>query len=160
MSHSLDTRDPTFVEDLLKSDKAVWSVARHLRLRGATITLPPITIRGDDEDISDCSDHGDMTVTWRGRDYLVEVKHRPDLTFRRLSDFPYPTIIVDTQHHWEALEVKPHSYYVCNADLTGAVVVTSATADRWVPVEKWDTKRNRARKFLECPLILCQYREF
>jgi hypothetical protein len=151
---NLDEIDPTFVQDLAASEKSVWLVARWMRSEyGLAVTVRPTFVRGDPSVASDYSDSGDLEISQR-----VEVKHRPGLQFCSLDEFPYSTVIVDVAHAWDNARPKPIAYVICNADITGAIIVDAKrTSSQWIRVTKPDTKRGRERTFYECPKLLCSY---
>ena len=151
-----DKIDPSFLLDLQKSDEVTWIIARNLRLNGFEVTLPPIKIRPDSGQIKGYGDDGDLRVS----NSVVEVKQRPDLSFERLEDFPYSSIIVDVVHHWEEMKVKPSYYVIVNAGMTGAIIVNGNTRDKWTVSRRWDNKRKRERTFFLVGVEYCNYWNF
>ena len=144
VTNNFDIIDPDFVKDLLKSDLATFLVAQKLRLKGHTVTLPPIKIRPDTSQIREYADSGDLLVG----DKIVEVKQRPDLEFNSLEEFPYSTLIVDVKHHYDNLTTKPSHYIICNSGLNGAIIVpVKDTFNSWTTSTRWDRKRGRERTF-------------
>jgi hypothetical protein len=151
-----DKIDPHFLEDLRKSDEVTCLIARNLRLNGFSVTLPPINVRGHYSQMKDYTDDGDLRIA----NSIVEVKQRPDLHFSGIQDFPYSDIIVDVTHHYDSMSQKPAYYVICNADLTGAIVVSGKTFGSWTISRRWDNKRGRERTFYLVPTRLCNYWDF
>lgn len=157
----LDRIDPSFLDDLDASRNALWKVARHLSAVGHEVTVPPTVKRGPDDAIARFADRGDIWIRWRSRRFRVEVKHRPGLRFHDIGSFPYQgETIVDVAHAWDAANPKPVAYYVCNADLTGALLIRGSTFRHWRRESRPDRTRHRIRTFLFCPLCLCNYVQF
>ena len=154
--NNFDTIDPNFKKDLLDSDYSTWIVARNLRLNGYSVTLPPIGIRPDTTAIREYADNGDLIVNGS----IIEVKHRPDLKFGGLDEFPYSTLIVDVKHHFDSLEVKPKYYVICNSTLSGAIIVSGKTFEKWTTSTRWDNKRGRTRTFYLVDTRLCNFWNF
>lgn len=154
--NNFDTIDPNFIKDLLASDLSTWIVARNLRLSGYTVTLPPIGIRPDTGRIREYADSGDLVVNGN----VIEVKHRPDLQFGGLKEFPYNSVIVDVAHHYDGLVVKPRYYVICNSTLSGAIIVSGKTFGKWTESTRWDNKRKRMRTFYLVDTRLCNFWDF
>jgi hypothetical protein len=154
--NDFNTIDPNFIQDLLNSDLSTWIVARNLRLNGYSVTLPPIRIRPDTTEIREYADTGDLIVNGS----IIEVKHRPDLAFNGLSEFPYGSVIIDVKHHFNSLEVKPKYYVICNSTLSGAIIVSNKTFGKWETSTRWDNKRKRMRTFYLVSRELCNFWKF
>jgi hypothetical protein len=154
--NNFDTIDPSFKKDLLDSDYSTWIVARNLRLNGYTVILPPIGIRPDTSVIREYGDSGDLVVNGN----VIEVKHRPDLKFGGLEEFPYGSVIVDVKHHFDSLEVKPKYYVICNSTLSGAIIVSGKTFGKWTTSTRWDSKRGRMRTFYLVDTRYCNFWDF
>ncbi len=152
----LNTIDPDFIKDLLNSDRATWIVAQNLRLNGYTISLPPINIRPNTTLIKQYGDSGDLLVGSN----VIEVKQRPDIDFNNLQEFPYKTIIIDVKHHYDNLKTPPLYYVICNSNLTGAIIVSNKTRNKWTESTRWDNKRKRSRTFYLVELDYCNYWDF
>jgi hypothetical protein len=151
MTTDLDSTDPGFVEDFLASDEAVWAVARRLRLKGHTVHIPPIRIRKRAQDRAEFMDNGDLRAFKLGKPaFTVEVKQRLDFDFSGKLDYPFPTVFVDNVHHWDAMRPVPAWVFVCNLDLTVALVVSGLSRPTWTIRRFKD--RGRTRQCYECPM--------
>lgn len=144
--------DPRFIEDLAASERAVWIVAQYLQRKGKPVSVEPMRVRDNIEDMAEFADHGDLTIRER-----IEVKHRNELNFNAPHEFPYPSIIVDVAHAWDRAFPKPMGYFITNADITAAFYVSGSTAKHWKKTTKFDNARRRERTFYECPLQLCKF---
>ena len=155
---SFDELDPTFEEDLLFSSESVERIRCWLENRGYLVEVPELVVRPDEKVMSEYSDDGDLLVSGGkiGEQVRIEVKHRVDMEFTSLDDFPYSSIIVDVCHAWDKADPKPYAYFILNKDMTAAIYVHGTTSERWMKKELWDRKRNRFRKFYMCSLHLCK----
>jgi len=154
--NDFNTIDHNFIQDLMNSDLSTWIVARNLRLNGYSVTLPPIRIRPDTTEIREYGDTGDLMVNGN----IIEVKHRPDLAFGCLEDFPYGSVIIDVAHHYDGMEIKPKYYVICNSILSGAIIVSGKTKERWTTSTRWDNKRKRMRTFYLVGTEMCNFWKF
>ncbi len=149
----LDRDDPTFLEDLRRSNTSVEIAAKWLAGRGHPVIVRPVIERPDPSVRGEYGDDGDLEIIQR-----VEVKQRIGLTFTSKDDFPYPTIIVDVCHSYDRARPKPYAYIILNREMSGALIVDVKTTRRdWVKVDKFDRHTNRQRSFYECPLELVSY---
>lgn len=153
---NLDKTDPTFVQDLLTSDYSVFVIAQKLRLSGFSVFLPAIKIRPDVSQIQEFGDSGDLMIG----SSVIEVKHRPDINFNSLEEFPYSSIIVDTTGHLDSLKKIPAYYIICNRSIDGGAIINTQTKPKWQVSRRWDNKRKRERSFYICPKELCNYWDF
>ena len=138
MTHQKDIDDPTFVRDLLESQRIVWLVAEWLHDQGNNVWIPATVVRPDPSVSHEFSDLGDIYLTgglagdgFVKTDRLVEVKHRPTLSFTKRSDYPYPTVIVDQKSRFDAKPTKPDGYVIVNREKTHAAVVYCKTQAAW-----------------------------
>jgi hypothetical protein len=150
---SLDQRDPTFVDDLMKSPEAVAVAARWLAEEwGLKVEVPEIKCRPDVSQFSEYSDDGDLFIHQK-----IEVKRR-SLKFSSLETYPYPTAIVDNCHAWDRARPKPYAYFLFNHDLTGFLLCKTSTRPHWKKHTGYQEKRGRVRSVYLCPVELCEYR--
>jgi hypothetical protein len=152
--------DPTFIEDLIASEGAVWKAIRWLYGKlSCDVTIRGRKIRESISDISDWDDRGDLVIH-RGQDpERIEVKRR-SLHFTNLSNYPYPTVIVDVAHTFDRAEIKPTAYLIFNDHLTHVIVIsTKKTRESWTRTERPDHGKNRVRTFYECPKELVYFYE-
>lgn len=150
----LDVTDPTFVDDLVRSDCHVRQVARWLVNRfGYQVTVMPLKIRPNPSEMAEYADHGDLYIERVGR---IEVKQRL-LEFDSLDSYPYATVIVDVVHTWERANPRPAGYVITNKDVTCCLVVRHDTSESWTTAVRLDRAKGRTRRFLECPLALCRF---
>jgi hypothetical protein len=160
----IQENDPHFERDLRASDRAVLVVANWLQRRGNAVLLPPIKVTPSIAERWQYTDQGDLFIlgakSGRSLRTRIEVKHRLDIEFQSVEQFPYPSVIVDLEHCWKNADPKPHSYLICNKSLTGALQIKGSTAVQWKQVWKKDRFKNRDRLFLEAAIGLCEYRSF
>lgn len=150
MAYDYEIDDPTFIEDLRKSQGAVGVATDWLSKQGYPVIVRPTFERPDVSAIAEFSDHGDLEIVQR-----VEVKRRPNMAFTSKQDFPYSTIIVDACHCYDKAHPKPYSYIIFNQDMTTAFIVnTRETSRSWLKTSKFDAGKNRQREFYECPVHL------
>ena len=150
--------DPSFVNDLKKSDNHVDKVVDWLQKQGVQAKKKTIRIRGQVKEMSKFSDDGDIEIIWKNKKEIVEVKQRR-LNFTSAKDFPYQSIIVDAAHIWEKANPKPITHILTNEKITHCVIVWRKTSSQWKHVEKWDRFKKRKRRFFECPIALLEFRQ-
>lgn len=142
--------DPSFIEDLRKSQEAVRVATQWLSAKGYPVIVRPTFERPDTDAIAEFSDHGDLEIVQR-----VEVKRRVGLDFTSKDDFPYSTLIVDACHCFDKAHPKPYAYIIFNKDMSAAFVVnTKETMKEWKTTRRHDAKKARDRSFYECPVSL------
>lgn len=152
--HYLDIVDPTFTDDLRKSERAVAVAARWLEAHGHAVTIHPIEIRPDPSQRADFYDDGDLTVDGQ----RVEVKRR----FHRFGDFhsaesfPDYWVIVDTKSGFDRADPKPVFYMIFNESMTGFLRVNCDTQHYWRDYERLDQNK-RPCVFYECPRTATEY---
>ena len=146
-----DRDDPTFVQDLLRSDVHVDLIARWLFGSGYDPVVPPLRVRDAPENMRQYADAGDIFVG----NHRIECKQR-GLRFTGLSDFPYPTIIVDAAHCWDNADTKPFCYMLTDKKIESCVVVRASTYPFWCKTNKYDAAKHRHRAFYECPIGRCE----
>jgi hypothetical protein len=173
----LDKIDPTFKKDLERSRKAVYVAAHWLNNRGHAVVVPANKVRPTAEDRVDYSDFGDLLValgretiddiaTFNGLD-IVEVKQRfnnpkypnANMDFKSRDEFPYPTVMVGIQSHYDKLFPEPVFTIIFNQSLTGCLTIQRATKGEWKVVEKWVEKNGRKNTCYECPKELTAYHD-
>jgi hypothetical protein len=152
LSH-YEKHDPTFAEDLLKSQKSVWAVARWLQERfHLPVSLRPINIRPKIEDMLDYVDQGDIEVIRR-----IEVKHR-NVDFTHAGDYPYRTVSVTTAPSFDRANPKPTAYIIVNRAMTHCIIINvAATRKDWVLERKHWKAKMRDQHLYMCPVELCQF---
>jgi len=151
----MERDDPTFVDDLFASMETVWLVARTLQARGLPVVVQPLFVRPKIEDLNQYTDHGDLAIVQR-----VEVKRRiraKDAAFTSASDYPFPSIMVDTAHTWDNAKPKPYAYVIVNGAGTAAAIIHGSTCRSWRKVTRYDKYRHRERTFYVCPTTLARF---
>ena len=143
--------DPSFVDDLKRSQSSVWMVARWLNERGYNVVVRPLRIRESVEQMAEYGDLGDLEIIQR-----VEVKQR-EVAFTGATDYPFPTVIVDVAHTWDRARPKPHAYIIVSQDKSTAAIVMGASFSQWVKVERFDAAKKRNRTFYEAPLSVVRF---
>lgn len=144
-----DATDPTFVDDLAKSQESVSVVSKWLVSLGYPVVVRPTFVRPSAEDAMDFSDCGDLEIIQR-----VEVKRR-HIAFTSKDDFPYKTVFVDVCHAFDKAHPKPFAYVILNEQMTYAFIVdVKSTKKLWSRVATMDTGKHRERTFYQCPINL------
>jgi len=153
---NLDQKDPSFVQDILKSHLAVLVIGAWLiDVWKYPTTVHPQRIRPDVEDWEEYQDEGDLTFIKDGESRRGEVKDRPSLHFTRRDKFPFPTVIVEKVRRWDEAVEKPYCFFIVNYQLTRVFVVKAETSSHWVKA----IRPNHGRDGLvyECPIELALY---
>ena len=146
----LDSIDPTFTQDFSESHSAVLVVAQWLATKGYDVTVPAPRVRPSATHRRKYADHGDLMVHKR-----LEVKHRKNLSFTCMNDYPYPTILVDVCHSWDNANPKAEAYVILDVDMSHAAIVLGTTAGQWQREELYS--RNRMRMHYVCDKSLCTF---
>jgi hypothetical protein len=145
---NLDVTDPTFVDDLHKSDAAVLRVAEWLRSEGYAVIIPPLVTRPSSEQAADYADSGDLKMLLG-----IEVKQRPDIDFTGAHDFPYPSIIVDQKRDFDRKREVPERYFIVNKSMTVAAVIgVRSTKQHWKVASRYNSKTGRTSEYYEVAL--------
>src|SRR5687767_882994 len=144
-----DRVDPSFVDDLKRSDAAVRRVADYIRRQGWEVRVPALRVRPTATEMAAFADDGDLFARKAGGAW-----RRIEITVRRFAfdgpaGWPYPTVIFSTVHAWRAADPKPFLMVRLSQDLACAAIVGDWTREHWREVKKFD--RGRTRSFLECP---------
>lgn len=148
----LDKTDPTFVDDLRRSQRWPVVIAHWFQKRGFDVIIRGQRIRPSADERFAFADGGDLHVLQR-----IEVKHRPDIDFDSVESFPYDEIIVDVAHSWDKARPKPFAYFIVNASGTGAFIVYGRFEREWRRGRCFDNHAGREREFLYCPMRLVKY---
>ena len=144
-------RDKLFSGDIIKSYKAVYHMANWWDQRQVPVQVPvlssiPVTPLSDKVTVSDGGK--DLLVGHkRGK---VEIKHRWDMTFQSVDEFPFDTINVDVKHKID--NFGPAFLYVfLNGDLSCALFLRpSRTRDYWAEDRRHDRRIGRVRNYYLC----------
>jgi hypothetical protein len=141
---NLDECDPTFVQDLINSDKYVdMAIDWYLREdMGYQITKPITRIRKEAEQWRSFSDTGDFFIKGKG---WVDAKHR-------LIDFPpypFPTVFIVSKNEFD--NNPCWQYFLINKKCTHALIINASTFENWITVTQWIEKRGRYRKLYVAP---------
>lgn len=147
--------DADFIAALSESQQYVEQVAGWLRRNGYEVDVPALRIRPDRAQRFEYSDDGDLFVKER-----VEVKHRPDLKFTGLHDFPFPTVVVDAAHRIEKARPLPMAWVILNATGSAAIIVHRTSRKHWQRVELYNRKDAERKPYYTCPLQHCQFVTF
>lgn len=158
--HAYDRDDPTFVEDLKRSDEIVTRVARWFAARGYQVRKPELRVRPTAEEMASYRDGGDLYACKPGEpESRIEVTARTfDFTCR--ADYPHPIMLVDTVHAWNLADPKPALYLRFNCRLTHAAMIDGSTHGQWWPMKRFDRARGRERSFWMCSLDIVNFRQF
>jgi hypothetical protein len=179
LSSSLETNDPTFVQDLLHSHTHVQQIAQKITDIFANhpewqdlfsrVDVPKVQIRPSIDKIHEFSDDGDMFVVFKkGTEFIelrVEVKQRK-LNFKSVDSFPYKDINVDVCHTFDesrtSIKKKPiFGYVITNEQSTSILCIPSDTFSEWRKSNDFDRFKNRYRNFYYAPKsCACELTDF
>lgn len=139
--------DALFTTECRKGHAWERYVASFLSLQGLHVDVKPQHIRNH---VSQRHRYKN-TVDLSCEGALIEVKSR-HLVFHTPSDFPHPTIFVDTVSGWDAKYPKPDAL-LCVSQQTGAMIClgTSKTSSQWGVSVKRDHTRGIEDSFYEAP---------
>ena len=125
-----------FVRDFNRSKKSVRKVARALRRQGFKVRVPPMELTG-------IPDICDIYMQVNGELKQAEVKHSRTLTFTSLDDINYKEVMIDSDYRIENREPgKLYAYFLCNKDLTKALIVKNYTRHLWHKEKKFVQREN------------------
>jgi hypothetical protein len=148
-----DAIDPTFKSDLIASDTFVDIVAKWYRnthgYKVITFPLPVHPGNGPDPDYTDACD---MEIV-----LPIDVK-RLTRPFTSVDTYPFPgePIFVETVQSYDRKPIKPALHVLLNPDVTGCLIIKSATRPHWTVMEK--PSRGRMRSFYACPRNLVEFK--
>ena len=128
----LDDLNPTFVDDLRRSDLAVRHVAAWLRRLGHNVTVPPLRVRPSVAERAAYRDAGDLYIHDIPPDPLrVEVKRLWSVSFTCAADFPFASLFIMAVHKWTRATPRPYAVVVLDAAMHTAAVIDGRTANTW-----------------------------
>jgi hypothetical protein len=140
---NLDERDPTFVQDLVNSNKYVdMAIDWYLREdKGYRITKPVTKIRRFSGEWKSYSDRGDFQIIDFG---YVDVKHREHINF---PPYPYKDVYICNVHAFDNHPIW--QYFIIAEDCKHALIINGDTSRGWTPVTC--ESRGRQRSFYTAP---------
>jgi hypothetical protein len=139
--------DPTFVEDIQRSEQAVWDACRWISDKfGIDVQKPPLQIRESIQEMYSAGDNGDIMSIWP-----IEVKHREDHDFSSVADYPFPLMLLSKVRAFEQKRVKPIMFLIVNRSRTGLISYNLRDIQNHLVVE---TIKN-PRTGLPCECLLC-----
>jgi hypothetical protein len=145
-----------FVRNLEISQEAVELVVDWLAGYGYDVTLLPHTVAPTKEERFQHMDQGDIMIRQR-----VEIKHRVDIDFQSVKDFPFDTIIVDEKYKIDKRSINTlHAYVIVNKSKTGCLVIPKNTYPNWIVEERFDSKEGAPRVFYLCPKSFAIFKRF
>ena len=98
---------PAFEIDLIESHRHVVRMAYELTLKGHDVMIPGLHIRPDVTQRASFTDSGDLRVKWNDKWRTVEVKHRRNIPFTSMQDYPYERVIVDSCISYDRKQPPP-----------------------------------------------------
>lgn len=126
---------------LLKSNDAVWSVARYLHSFKHTITIPALHIADSLDQYKEHVDEGDIILHRNGNKEKIEVKHQ-SWNWTSHNDIPWNSIIVCAKKSYDRHKEKPSAYFLVNQQLSHALVVSTQTYHSWVVKDIHDKQKD------------------
>lgn len=144
-------------QKILDSAPGVEFLARCLRNRGYSVTVPPTTVVDNVEDWRDGVDNGDLYIDGIGR---CEVKHITK-DFTCLADWPLkPHFIVNARGPHDRADPKPVMYFIMNRGKTHVAIVKTSTFERWRVDTRTDytTEGNPKKEYYFAPLDCVHFR--
>ena len=142
-----------FAQDIIKSQAPTYTLANWWDSRGVAVYLPHFgevpTNPLSKPDPNRIPDGGKDLLIGRNRQ-RVEVKHRRDMTFTTVEQFPFPTVIVDVAH--KINNDGPASLYCfVNGPMTHCLFLrTSRTQQFWTQGRQMDHRIGRERPYYYC----------
>jgi hypothetical protein len=121
-------------------------VVEQLRKNGIVARVPDLHFRTSVSDRHDWEETTDVTLE-NGKS--LEVKSRR-LKFTGPTDYPFPTVIVDTVSGYNAKRVKPQAYVLVST-ITGNIIWMSGERIGWTIQEKYDATRKISDSFFLAP---------
>lgn len=118
--------DETFRASCRAAFRAEVTIALTCVQRGAVeVQIPPYRITPNFQQRRNYRDNGDVYVRWLhgGHFHRYEVKHRPHEQFTRREEFMWDKVFVDEVVNLDDKQPPPDAYFICNADLTGALFI-------------------------------------
>lgn len=132
-----------------------YLVAGALAKQGYFVRIIPSLLRPTVEEWREYVDDGDLELTQR-----IELKHRRDIDFHSVEDYPFPTVIVDEVRKADLKHrVTLFGYMILNASLTGYLFIPRSTRAEWILEELTDSHDDtpRRKKYYLCPRELVKY---
>jgi hypothetical protein len=147
LSAERDRVDPSFVEDIKRSEGAVWDACRWLSEKfGIDVQKPPLHIRREIQEMFTSGDSGDIMSIWP-----IEVKHREDHDFESVAEYPFPMMLLSKLRAFEQKRVKPIMFLIVNRSRTGLIGYNLREIQNHIVVE---TIRN-PRTGIPCECLMC-----
>lgn len=138
-----------FVRRLLSSSRAVFAVAAHFHVKGATVEIPALAISPAAAENVNHTDSGDLFVTLQSRDCL-QIKHRKR-EFTCAHDWPDPHVFVSNVGAVDRVN-NVSAYWIVNKPLTHAAVIRKRTKLFWYKHENQPSNVVQRERVYCCPL--------
>lgn len=150
-SYDYDRDDPTFLDALRASRRAVKHVARWLKACGYSGIIHATHERPSPTVMHLYRDPGDITVTYAGVGLRVEVKQRT-FPFTSPADYPYGTVQIVQCNKFDGVWPPPFLYVIVSQDFRAGILVdVAATRAQWLRVPRYQGNAHRVRDMYECP---------
>lgn len=148
-----------FVKRLIDSRAATFVVGRWLHSLGYDVRIPAFYIPKDkhDKGIPDC---GDIFIQKDGRpEKRMEVKHRPNLNFTCLEDWPFDGgIFLANVDVIERGSDNLGAFVTVNGPMTHIGIVRADTRRYWSQVDVWCSNTRKVERKFACPMQHVQFR--
>jgi len=134
-----------FFDQLDIGHRYVLIVGSRLLAAGLTVRAPPSERRQRVEDRHQWQQDVDLYVgradpALPGTPLAIEVKSR-GLQFTGPTDFPYPTVFVDTVSGWDARRPPPSAVVIVSQQTGAMIVVRGARRGAWRKILTFDRQR-------------------
>lgn len=151
---------PAFETDILESHRYVLRMAYELTRKGHDVLIPGLRVRPDVSQREAYRDGGDLRVKYGDQWRTVEVKHRKNIEFSSVHDYPYERVIVDACTSYDSKNPPPLMYVIINPAATACLLIDDKTRPLWQRVKK--SLKDRAggtyqRDFYTCPVSACRW---
>lgn len=141
-----------FVKRLERSRPAMFRVAEWFHEKDYYIAIPPIKIRGPDDDPKYFFDGGDMFITKDDQPRKrVEVKGL-SATFTSALDWPYGDPFVSNKPAVDRANGDVSAYICLSATQNHIMIIPYDTHEHWYVVERTPKTTGKKEQFYCCPL--------
>ena len=142
--------DDQFIQDFNASHYYVNKVANWFQSRGIRARLFSHRLRPDVSKRELYRDDGDIEVTLR-----VGVKHRTNINFTTIEDYPFPTIFVDSVSSMDSNKSDLYGMTICSQDGKYMIIIPKSTMPQWKKTTVMDKRSNQECTFYEVDKHLC-----
>ena len=141
-----------FLKHLDDSSEAVFTVAKHLYLKGLDVRINALKKAEKHSDWKKYKDDGDLFVFNDEKSYRIEVKGL-SCDFTNKNDWCFKDFIVCAKHSFDNANPKPYAYFILNKKRTHCAIVKETTSSTWNIVKRKDNRyKDITQEFYICDL--------